>query len=198
MTIKLNTNLVPLFSGTYESIWEVCETDDNGDELEVEYDFKDLLKSIAEVYHQNEKYILSELNCPFIKEIKFDGGFYSPREYNFKTDELDFTIEADKNEILEKLDSLKENPKFAEFLKEHYTSYDGFISFTPNNFSELREQIVNEGDEFTQSIGALIRFVTGEADCPNCLFQEIEEAIHEDWQGNGYGGLDYESHPYEV
>ncbi len=192
MTIKLNTNLVPLFSGTYDTFWEVRECADNGDELEVDYKHEDLMQSIAEAYQANAAYILSELGCPFIEKLSFDGTFESPSEYNFRTDVLDFTIEVDEVELLQKLVDLKDNADFAEFLKQHYTSYDGFMSFTPNNHADIEAAIVDKNNDFERSVGALISFLAKHeiAECGGgCT---IEEMVHEDWEGNGYGGLDYE------
>ena len=191
MNIQLNTNLVPIFSGTYESIWEVCEYNDNGDELEVDYKHEDLMASIAQVYGKNEAYILSKLNCPFVKNIKFTGKTFSPREYNFKTDELDFEVTIDKTMLAKTLNSLKSDKNFEAFLHDNYTSYDGFMSFTPNNYDELANQVKTQGDEFEQAIGAIITYLAK----PNITHQggcSIESMVHEDWNGNGYYGLDYQ------
>lgn len=190
MKVQLNTNLVPLFSGTYESIWDVTAQDDNGDELEVEYKHEDLMKSIAETYQAKQGYILSELNSPFITNIKFLGTFANPREYNFKTDVLDFEVNINKAKMLETLRILENSIEFEAYLKENFTSYDGFMSFTPDNYTELMEQVESEGREFEQSIGALITYlaksnIRADGGC------SIEDMVHEDWQGNGYGGLDY-------
>ncbi|MDP2720537.1 MAG: hypothetical protein Q8O75_01160 [bacterium] len=191
MQIKLNTNLVPLFSGTYESRWEVSEYNEEGtEEVEVDYEQVDLMESIAGVYQKNAGYILSELNCAFIKKLTFDGTFESPREYNFKTDVLDFTIEVVKTKLLNTLKSLKNDKKFEEFLRENYTSYDGFMSFTPNNYPDLYNEITGEGREFEQAIGALITYLA-KSNITEHGGYSIEEMIHEDWQGNGYNGLSY-------
>ena len=185
MKIKLNTNLVPIFSGTYETQWDVIETNDNGDEMNVVYDHNDLMKSIANEYQNHADYILSEFEIPFIKKIKFTGGFDCPPYYNFSTDTLDFEIIVNKTQLLRALNELADGEEFATFLKEHFTSYDGFMSFTPNNYADLKIEILEEGREFTQSIGALISFLALDK------LSEIEESIHEDWRGNEYRGLDY-------
>lgn len=185
MIRKLNTNLVRIFSGTYESIWEVSETDDDGNELEVDYKHSDLMKSIAEEYQAHAKKIKKLLNLTFINSISFTGETWSPREYNFTTDQLDFNMDINKIKLLESLRSRKNDGKLSQFLIDNYRSRDGFISFTPDNYGELVEQIVGDGDECDQAIGAYITYLAGDT------FNEIEEAVYEDWQGNGYGGLDY-------
>ena len=66
--IELNTNLIPIFSGTYENIWEVRETSDNGEELPVDYNHGDLMASIVSEYQDHAKWIVKELNIPWIKK----------------------------------------------------------------------------------------------------------------------------------
>ena len=197
MKYTLNTNLIPLFSGTYETQWEVSEANDEGEELEVNYDHHELMKSIARVYQKNEDYILRELNCPFIRSIHFTGGTYSPREYNFKTDELDFTIDINEKKLQEALEGLWDNADFDAWLRENFTSRDGFISFTPNSYMKLHDAIVKHTDEHDQALGAVITYLAKKNLKPHggC---SIEEMVHENWQGNGYGGLDYTTAEYEA
>lgn len=189
-TIKLNTGLIPLFSGTYNTIWEIQETDEQGNELTTKYDFKDFMKGIASVYKNKEDYILSELNVSFIKNIKFTGTFYSPREYNFSTDTLDFTIDIDKTEMLAELSNLRNDKDFETYLYDNFTDQSGFISFTPNNYASLYIAIMQENDEYHQAISALITYLAKDV-----INQEynFEYTIYDHWQGNGYGGTDYDT-----
>lgn len=183
---KLNTQMIPLFSGTYNSFWEVIEYNEEGDrEVDVDYDFKDFLKSIVEVYQSNEDYILNELNIPFIKEIKFTGEFYNPREYNFSTDSLDFDLTVDKTKLIQAIQALIGNDDFEKFLKDHYSSCDGFISFTPDSGWAILNAIQYDTDEMDQALSAVINYLT------NDKYDDIENYIYETWSGNGYGGLDY-------
>jgi hypothetical protein len=201
MKIQLNTNLIPIFTGTYESpFWEVREYNEDGsEEMEVDYNFKELMATIAKAYHNKEDYILSELNVPFIKSIKFNGEFYSPRAYNFSTDTLDFEVDINKKELMAKLEELKNDQGFEKYLHDHFTSYDGFWSNTPNNYNDLVNEIKTWGKstntidgygrEFDQAIGALITYLAGLNNKYNDY--SIEEMVANRWQGNGYGGLDY-------
>lgn len=195
MKIQLNTGLFQIFSGTYESPWEITDYDENGtEELDVTYDFQDFMKGIARAYESesiNMMYFFKEY-APFVKKIHFQGTFASPREYNFSTDVLDFEITVSKKELMSKLDELRTNKAFSDFLWENYRSRDGFISFTPSHYDDLREQIETEGDEYAQSIGALLSFLMNED-----TRWEIEESVLESWRGNGYGGTHYTSKPYE-
>lgn len=193
-TIKLHTRLFPIFTGTYENIWEITDIDDDNNELEIEYDFKDFLKGIANAYQDEQKGLMWHFanTAPFVKDIRFTGTFESPREYNFSTDTLDFELDIDEVELHKKIRQLVDDQKFREFLHENYSSRDGFISFTPNNYLDLANEILDNGERFDQSIGALLQYLFGEE-----KMREIEMEVYESWQGNGYGGTDYKSIPYE-
>lgn len=200
MKVQLNTNLIPLFTGTYESpYWEVREYDDGGEEVGVDYDFKEFMASIVREYQGHEEYILSELGVSFIKSIKFTGTFYSPAYYNFSTDTLDFELSINKTSMLQALATLESDPEFSKYLHDNYTSYDGFMSFTPNNYQDLAHEIKTGGQEFDQSLGALITYLaiqSGNIDADGGC--SIEAMIAEDWQGNGYNGLEYTVEEPEV
>lgn len=192
MTVELNTNLVRFFSGTYGSIWdELTEQDDDGKELYLDYKHEDLMRSIAEAYQYKASEIKRDLNIDFIKELRFTGGFYSPTEYNFKNDELDFTVDIDEEKLGLTIDRLENDEEFNKWLHEHYTSRDGFWSWTPNNYKELSEAIINHGDSFEQSIGALVSYLGRDAIKGDDFYNSIEGMVFEDWRSNGYGGLDY-------
>jgi len=184
ITLELNTNLLPIFSGTYNTGWGVTEYDDYGDELPVEYNHEDLMISIVNIYRQHEDKIINLLGIDWIKSIKFTNTWFSPREYNFKTDQLDLKLEIDKSGMLSALGGLINSFDFNKWLNENFSSRDGFMSFTPNNYKELLDQITSEGESYDQSISALIQYLG--------KFEDIEQDILEDWLGNGYGGLDYE------
>jgi hypothetical protein len=148
------------------------------------------MRSIASAYCDNEDWILDKLNCPFIKKIHFTGRFNSPREYNFSTDTLDFSLDINKKKLSDCLDSLKDNKEFDTWLHDRYTSCDGFWSFTPNNYRDLCYQILTLGDELDQSIGALISYLMKQED--EEFYSSIEGYVYDYWSSNGYCGLDYE------
>ena len=78
MKVTLNTNLVPMFSGTYESIWDIVEYNEEGtEEVMVDYDQQDFMASIASVYQDNEEQIQTDLNCSFLRGLHFTGKTYS-------------------------------------------------------------------------------------------------------------------------
>jgi hypothetical protein len=184
MKIELNTNLVPIFGGTYGSNWEVYEIDDDNQELEVEFEPQDFMTSILEAYQSKAKDIedmFKGAGMDFLTNLKFTST-WSPREYNFKNDELNFSVSLNKAKLLAKLREL-ETDEFKQFLADNYTSRDGFISWTPNNYPELMDSIKNENDDFYPSIGAVCHYLLQD--------NTIEDDVLEYWNSNGYMGLDY-------
>jgi hypothetical protein len=83
-----------------------------------------------------------------------DCGYSSPREYNFRGDWNLFDIECTSFVPLLRF-CLSRQESFGKFLKENYTSYDGFLSFTSNNIKEWKLDI--KADCMT-AWGAAVRF----------------------------------------
>lgn len=71
-------------------------------------------------------------------------GSYSPREYNFKTDNSELIIKLNSRVLLKYItDNIGE---FGDYLRETFTSYDGFMSFVANNWQEFVAEL-NENTE---------------------------------------------------
>lgn len=191
MKVKMNTGLIPIFSGTYYTQWKVTEYDEDGQELDLEYDFSEFMDGIARAYDADSPQILRDMKycAPFITGITFTGAHYSPKEYNFSTDVLDFVLDVNSKMLRTKLVELKGSREFADFLSENFRSRDGFISFTPHTFAGIYDSIVHHRtgkyNRFEHALAALVTFL-----CRDVL-PEIEEHVCNRWDGNGYGGLDY-------
>ncbi len=69
-----------------------------------------------------------------------DFSVYMPQYYNYGDDEFNFTITIPDDEYQRLYDECIDDPKFPEFLKKNYSSYDGFISFLANDTSEFDAQ----------------------------------------------------------
>lgn len=172
-----NTGLINgIFSGTYGTIWDHCTID---------YDFKDFMNTILEAYQDRSSYILQELSIPWIKNLYFTG-FYSPRQYNFENDELNIDMIIDttamKKNLMKVVNTNKESIHM--YLVDNYSSYDGFMSFTPNTVDALITAIFEEKDSYHQAVAAFINFLTKDR-------FNIEPSVYEHYIENGYYGLDY-------
>lgn len=82
------------------------------------------------------------------------GAIYSPKYYNFATDNIDFEIKYNKA-IIRKF-AQKNKEQFDLFLKENYSSYDGFCSFTANNF---KDWLIDFEENKDQAIGAILTYI---------------------------------------
>ena len=125
------------FGGFYNSIHDAniewaCEsyfTDNDGNcdwnNILNNVDFKKLRGVYIDMYCDLFSEWLKE-NYNLVIQFK-DISLSSPREYNFKTDEIICDITPLENESLIK--TMKDNPDFLAWLKDRTKSYDGYISF---------------------------------------------------------------------
>ena len=162
MKIKLNTNLVPFFNGTYNTIFDLSYKYDDDDDYEIEHN--DYMDNILETYKKIDVF----KNIDFVKKVEFTG-WYSPNSYNYSNDELDFVVDIDKKELFKTLDRL-ETQDFKDFLKDVYNHSNGYISFTPNDYDELYDKAIM-GDEL--SIGAILTYLLKDE------LENIEYSVYE-------------------
>ena len=160
MRIKLNTDLLPVVSvGMYESSLsmdsmfdeEFCRMHSSESLTEDEKKRFYIIVDSNEYADVVEKYGLEALG-DFFRDIREHEGLditladeeaelYSPKEYNFRTDELEFTIELSEATFGKIISLALENDEFWKWAKKRYRSYDGFICFMPNNRSEFIRQL---------------------------------------------------------
>ena len=141
--ITLMNNDQKIFCGLYESTLYNSDTDyylaqflaeDNFDgadltNAEVDYDFSKFTEVAGEACVESlEKELYSHdviTNMDYV-------GMHSPRYYNYETDKV--LIDVDYNFIaLVKYCRHTNKDKFNQYLKNNYTSYDGYISFVENS-----------------------------------------------------------------
>ena len=167
MKKKINTNLFPIIHfGMYGSIlspdnmfddYQINEEFKNGDiPYNADYfnDNFEYPKYVKEIQHQASLFLDGKREANGISIGITAGEIYSPKYYNFETDQIDLEVEYNTEEVLK---YARENMvEFDTFLKENYSSYDGFSSSTANNYSEWVEDFAEEND---QSIGAVLTFI---------------------------------------
>ena len=141
--ITLMNNDQRIFCGLYESTLHNSDTDyylaqyladDNLDGIdlknaEVDYDFNEFTKVAGEacVDSLNQELYAHDVitNMDYV-------GMHLPRYYNYDTDRV--LIDIDYNFIaLVKYCRHTNKDKFNQYLKDNYTSYDGYISFVENS-----------------------------------------------------------------
>lgn len=130
-----------IFQGFYESELYNSDTEysfnTNNDEDEQGYelqDWKGFTQAVAKA-HADLLFDNLEQKEQIITAIEYKG-LYSPKYYNFETDKLELVIDCDVEAL--KRYCFKDNcGDFDLYLYENFTSYDGFISFVPNNGKEF-------------------------------------------------------------
>lgn len=142
ITIMNNDNRV--FMGLYESnlhnsdtdyelIQDLLDYEGDANKYEVEYDF-DEFKTAA-----GEACVDSLNNELYSHDVIIDmtyAGMNSPKYYNYDTDRV--LIDVDYNFIqLVKYCRYTNKGKFNQYLKDNFTSYDGYISFVENNVDDF-------------------------------------------------------------
>jgi hypothetical protein len=167
-TIKSTNELMPFISiGMYNG--QACDADRyfdsytiNGDQQEgyIKYNAEqfwdnwDYSKYKEEVQKRASDFLESEVFgrvmelIPDIKKMEV-VGIWSPREYNFATDKLHIDLKVKNGlykNLVKMIDTLppEKTEKLAKYLKDNFTSHDGFLSYTDNNIRDLRESILAE------------------------------------------------------
>ena len=132
-----------IFQGFYESELYNGDTEysfnTNGDD-EQEYELQDWEGFTQAVARAHADLLFDNLKQKeqIIKSIEYKG-LYSPRYYNFETDKLNLIIDCDV-EALKKYCFEDNKAEFDVYLHDNFTSYDGFISFVPNNVKEFMSE----------------------------------------------------------
>jgi hypothetical protein len=129
-----------VFPGFYESdlynsdtIYNINEALDEG-EPPVDFTDDGYTKFCESVARQAAESLADALELDqgeqkIIKASRFKK-LWSPRFYNFDTDRIECELDIDWDALVEYVKD--ESYAFAAYLKDNFTSYDGFISFVPN------------------------------------------------------------------
>ena len=178
-TIQLEINF-PLFEGFYNSYLDLSENIEVGEGEEYSMteeqfdniDWNSTNENVSKFYLNYFKDELSDffksIGVLSLEFIKVD----SPKYYNYSTDKLVCNIEIDKNVFVHELRK-HDFDNWEQFLKDNFTSYDGFISFYPNTTMEWDELINEEIENGNIIIETLLKFYLEQNDG----FYEIKENL---------------------
>ena len=183
---------LPIFNGFYGSVWEDYLTADGEAEhynLPEDFDFfnyvdydkyhEELVKQFCQIA-ENHLY-------QFVDKIIFEK-LISPKYYNFHNDSIDCTIIPKLDAIKSYIYSNKE--AYGKYLKDNYSSRDGFISFHSSKFEDW-EALTEDFTDLTQShtLGSILSFIAQNEDTTEEIFYHDIEDIH---IGNFYTDEFYE------
>ena len=181
--MKKVKTFLPLFSGFYGTIFESYEENEleyineirkeNGleplDYDEVEFDCEGYRKAAA---YACCKFVEGELkDLGLVENIVFEN-IYSPNYYNFGNDSINCEIWVKPEKLSE---YVNENVEvFTKYLKENYSSRDGFISSHSNDFEEWKEETKNFTTfEDTHKLGAILGCVLENEDIKESYMYEF-------------------------
>lgn len=134
-TLKYTNWSTEIFEGFYESRLynSDCPSLTNFDEFE------------SRVGEYATEVMYESLPLPafgLITNMKF-VGIASPKFYNFETDKLMIEITYDDDALASYCFEHNRN-EFDIYLRQNFTSYDGFMSFVANNVSDFKKQMEDE------------------------------------------------------
>lgn len=173
---------LPVFSGFYHTIWDESdayveyELDNEADfrrnypELTaVSWDFiKKKLWDVIDYSSANRavaeaalKALPAILPDGMVTAVEFEE-LRSPREYNFANDAVNCKLTVDLDLLHAYLKGHRE--ALDKYLREHYTSRDGFISSYPNDVESWEERTAGFTDLAGHYLGALLNFVAHNED----------------------------------
>ena len=160
MRLKYINWSTAIFPGFYESelynsdmLYNFNENDDGLNDGEY-YDFqepdgyKNFEKSVCEQAVDALFYSLDD--APEITGMRFIA-LHSPKFYNFETDKIEIEIDCDWQHILDEA-RIKYRDAFNDYLRQNFTSYDGFWSFVPNNVGEFFAKLDDDFEKLSQVV----------------------------------------------
>ena len=177
--MKVQTFL-PVFNGFYNTLFENLIDNAVDDAIEYhneqnntnlvyddfDFDFTTIQNKICKdaVSKIEEKLNEIGINC----KIKFET-LVSPKYYNFSNDSIN--IEINFKKFSRVIEILEQNfDSFSQYIKDNYTSRDGFISSYSSYASDWIEDLRENAENEAHKVGAVLDFI----------LQEIEDYKDED------------------
>lgn len=131
-------------------------------------DFKSYMQEVGAMWTDYLKTALQSQNI--IKRVRF-VGIDSPREYNFRTDRIELKIDFNSRKLREYCYKLHA-AEFNEYLRDHWSSRPGFVSFVANNLNDFKQN---------ENLEILIEFYL----LNTIDFQELNDDLNEYLECNG-------------
>jgi hypothetical protein len=159
----------PIFSGFFETIWNV-DYSYIEDIIRQEREEKNLTENFSDVsdFFDNEKYeddIIKNIIDVIAYELSLDVEKIEyqktnrPKTYNFSNDSIDVKIIPNETRIQAFIYAHKQ--EFSDYLKNKYTSYDGFMSSYSNEFIEWQKD-TKDFTDFSKNghiLGSILDFI---------------------------------------
>ena len=111
----------------------------------IDIDYKKTHDGVAKQWTSLFIDILPDLEKDTWLKIVAYESLWSPKYYNFSTDEVNANIEYDIEKIVQYLE--KNRDDFTKYIKENNTSYDGFIAYLDNTFDDYIKALRDDTKE---------------------------------------------------
>ena len=167
--MKTIETYLPVFPGFYNTIFEPeseCndiiytynqENDTNFDYDNFDWDYSEYYDQIARNCCDAIETLLKKNNI--VQSIKFQN-IVSPQYYNYSNDSINVEVEINIENLI--LFIAQNKKEFDTYIKENYSSRDGFMSFHSNDGDEWFKSLVcNDFKKEKHCFGALLEFVCG-------------------------------------
>lgn len=203
MALELNTGICPLVNvNTYNSLLEPELRDEVSDLVEhhgcseeaadryldrfwMRFDHKAYLEGVCKIaVDEMNKFFLKDSDAAGLRRVKSLEGFelvsaYSPREYNFSGDELNFKLMGDEDAIIEECLAIAtlEKDNILEFICK-WQSRDGFISFMPYTEDNFFEALTTRNDDTERAVAMVLDYLVDE-NAKESLYETLYYAVSE-------------------
>jgi hypothetical protein len=163
-TIKTH---LPIYSGNYGTIWEDAPREEyeveNINELraeknlkpiefdDIEFDYETFYNELSELITNEVEFQLKD----YVHSIKY-LKLNSPKYYNYSNDSIECEIAPNMEAIKEYINEYQ--GEWSQYLKDNYTSYDGFYSFHSNDYKS-EEWELNTACKDYHKLGAVLEFI---------------------------------------
>jgi len=160
---------LPLFPGFYGTIFESNdddedyeineynqENDTDYDHDDFEWDYEDYRQQVSEGCCSGIENLLEKIG--FDIKVKFQK-LVSPKYYNFTNDSINCEYELTQHEYDKVINYIKSNwSAFEEYIKDGYSSRDGFISSKSNNPEVWMNNLKSES-HLEHGFGSVLDFI---------------------------------------
>tara|TARA_A100001201_G_C4020323_1_gene180397 strand:- start:30 stop:623 length:594 start_codon:yes stop_codon:yes gene_type:complete len=163
-TIKTH---LPIYNGNYGTIWQDAPNEEyeveHINELraeknlkpiefdDIEFDYKNFYNELSELITNEVEFQLKD----YVHSIKY-LKLNSPKYYNYSNDSIECEIAPNMEAIKEYINKYQE--EWSQYLKDNYTSYDGFCSFHSNDYKS-EEWELNTACKDYHKLGAVLEFI---------------------------------------
>lgn len=103
--------------------------------------------------------------------------WYHPREYNFGDDCIEFDAKVNTAWVENKFREFSGNPDFSKFLKKEFSSYDGFISFMPDDVDSYSDILDPNSSDYWKAVSAIVGYIIS---LDPSIREDATEGLYED------------------